>query len=200
MNAPAACTDYDACSDATVDCGTGASCVDAMAPATGYQCECDPGYAGASAPNAAATCKPLVTVTQAIYKAGTLGNSVDEAITGTIIDLVPNTEYQVTVEILRDDLGDPSEYVKSINVAGTGMGSCYPDGGDYDCTFFQCPQTASITSNSAGQAPVNMVFTGHSWDCDCDTSSWTCAAENTVKGWTPMKAVARFTLVPSPTS
>jgi hypothetical protein len=56
MNAPAACTDYDACSDTTVDCGTGASCVDAVAPATGYQCECDPGYEGTSMPNAAATC------------------------------------------------------------------------------------------------------------------------------------------------
>jgi hypothetical protein len=56
MNAPTTCTDYDACSDATVDCGSGASCVDATAPATGYQCECDPGYEGASVSNAAATC------------------------------------------------------------------------------------------------------------------------------------------------
>ena len=132
-----------------------------------------------------------------IYKSGTSGNGDDETITGTIIDLEPNVEYQVAVEILRNDLGDNDEWVKSINVGGTGMGSCYPDGGDYDCTFFQCSQIAFITSNSAGQAPVTMVFHGHSWDCDCDTQSWSCARENTVSGWTPMKAVARFILVPT---
>ena len=31
MNAPTTCTDYDACSDATVDCGSGARCASALA-------------------------------------------------------------------------------------------------------------------------------------------------------------------------
>ena len=71
---------------------------------------------------------------------------------------------------MRNDLGQASEYVKSIAVGGTNMGACRPDGGDYDCTFFQCPfdTTTVVTASASGTVPVAMVFTGHSRDCDCD--------------------------------
>ena len=140
------------------------------------------------------------TVTQLIYKAGNQGNGVDENIDGTITGLVPNAHYAVSVEVLRNDLGDSDEFVRSITINNKGMGACYPDGGDYDCTFFSCPLSTSVKATSSGQAAVAMVFTGHSWDCDCDTAlsalDMSCSKESTISGRTAMKGVARFTLVP----
>ena len=79
------------------------------------------------------------------------------------------------------------------------LGECNPDGGDYDCTFFDCSaaQSADTTLTAAGSTlTFEIDLTGHSRDCDCDTETWDCARENTVSGYSPMVAVARFTLEP----
>jgi hypothetical protein len=143
------------------------------------------------------------TVTQLIYKAEATTRTstpLGENIDGTITGLVPGAQYAVSVEVLRNDLGSSSEFVRSITINNKGMGACYPDGGDYDCTFFSCPLSTSVKATSSGQAAVAMVFTGHSWDCDCDTAlsalDMSCSKESTISGRTAMKGVARFTLVP----
>lgn len=135
-------------------------------------------------------------ISKGIYKAGTSGNGVDEIINGTI-KVHPNTNYNVTVEILRNDLASrkPNEYVKSIKLDGYEMGECQPDGGDYDCTFYKCNMSKIINSKT-GIINATLIFFGHSRDCDCNTTTWQCAKENTVTGYTPMKAVARFNLDP----
>jgi len=51
-------------------------------------------------------------------------------------------------------------------------------------------------ASSTGTIDVVMEFVGHSWDCDCDTSSWECSSENSIGGRVPMVAVMRFTLTP----
>ena len=52
------------------------------------------------------------------------------------MDVTPNELFAVTVEILRNDLGSASERVTAIRIDGVKIGDCNPDGGDYDCTFF----------------------------------------------------------------
>jgi len=107
-----------------------------------------------------------------------------------------DVSYKVMkVEVLRNDLASSSEYVKSIKIAGKELGQCQPDGGDYDCTFFDCKKTLDFTSEST-KLDVEMTFTGHSWDCDCDEKTWACSKEKMVAGRTAMQAVARLTLSP----
>jgi len=130
-------------------------------------------------------------VSQVIYSEGTAKQSNNA---GTI-SVVPGVTYTVSMEILRNDLGEPNERVSNVTFDGNSIGGCNPDGGDYDCTFYTCPQSPSVSSTT-GIIAVNLVYTGHSWDCDCDKSTWECSKENTVSGRTPMTAVARFTLIP----
>ena len=65
--------------------------------------------------------------------------------TGTIT-VQPGLKYAVNVEILRNDLGDWGEEVSYITLDGTSIGGCKPDGGDYDCTFFNCPISTTVVS------------------------------------------------------
>ena len=104
-----------------------------------------------------------------------------------------NVPYKITYEVLRNDLGDASEMVSDVIIDGKSIGSCNPDGGDYDCTYFKCPGS-TIVSSPTGMIPVNLKYIKHSWDCDCDMETWMCSKENTVPGQTPMTAVAKFTL------
>ena len=70
-------------------------------------------------------------------------------------------------------------------------------GGDYDCTFYDCNSELAHTTYtpSGNMINVQLTFTGHSHDCDCDTGDWSCSKQDTVAGRTAMTAVARFTLV-----
>lgn len=113
------------------------------------------------------------------------------------VEVEEGVDYIVGFEILRNDLGDGSEYVTDVIVDGHSLGECHPDGGDYDCTFFQCPFTETVITASSSTIDVNIRVTGHSWDCDCDKQTWECSAEGSVSGRTPMTAVGRFTLTPS---
>ena len=64
---------------------------------------------------------------------------------------VPVTEgvtYDVKIEVLRNDLGSVGKRVASIKIEGQEVGmmynyACNPDGGDYDCTFFDCESQLS---------------------------------------------------------
>ena len=140
---------------------------------------------------------PLAPVTQVIYSSGTTAHYSPSA-TGTAT-LVAGVQYTVQVEILRNDLGGGygSEYVTAIYVGNTDIGWCAPDGGDYDCTFFTCSNSHTFTPSSS-TVNLRIDVTGHSWDCDCDMSSWTCSSENSVSGRTQMTAVARYTFTPVP--
>jgi hypothetical protein len=143
---------------------------------------------------------PIVAVA---YSQGTTVYSSPSA--ATTVDVIPGETYNIRVEILRNDLGSASERVTAIRVGGTDIGGCNPDGGDYDCTFFDCASqlTASnlIMTATTGTLTLEVDITGHSHDCDCDMTSWTsgqasCSRQDTVAGRTPMTAVARFTLTP----
>ena len=114
------------------------------------------------------------------------------------INVVPKLKYNVKVEVLRNDLGEPNEKVSKITFDGAVIGDCNPDGGDYDCTFFDCQDSIqnSTVSSESGSILVALTYEGHSWDCDCDTQTWECSKENQVAGRTPMTAVARITLTP----
>ena len=144
-----------------------------------------------SAPTAMSTAAP--TVVQVVYQSGT-GDGGGEAINGMITGLVPNQQYKVTVEILRCDLGEDDEYVQSIVVNGIDFGKINPDGNDYACNWFAHHGFIMINATAAGTAAVSMVFIGNSYDCDCDTNTWSCSKEGVWShGRTPMEAAARFT-------
>ena len=138
-------------------------------------------------------------IAKVLYKAGKGAGDISGS-----ISVVKGTKYAVKIEVLRNDLGSRDKRVRSIKIDGKEVGkkssyACNPDGGDYDCTFFDCK--SQITDNlvvTAGSSAIKLAldFVGHSWDCDCDTKSWKCSKENTVKGRTAMEAVARVTLTP----
>jgi hypothetical protein len=76
--------------------------------------------------------------------------------TGTL-SLVAGTQYSLTFEILRNDLGQSSEKVTDVLVAGNSIGGeCNPDGGDQDCTFYQCPYAPYVFTASSSSVNVNM--------------------------------------------
>ena len=135
-------------------------------------------------------------ISQVIYSSGTAPQYSPSA-TGQV-SLEQGVTYSVQVEILRNDLGSgpPGEWVPAIYVGSTNIGSCAPDGGDYDCTFFTCPLSFVFTAATSTVA-LSIDVTGHSWDCDCDMALWACSAENTVGGRTQMTAVARYTFTPA---
>ena len=132
-------------------------------------------------------------VTKVIYASGTDAKRYNKG----NIRVTPGVKYSVDVEILRNDLAGSNERVQDITLDGKSIGGCNPDGGDYDCTFFNCSITSAVVSPT-GNIDVVMDFTGHSQDCDCDEETWKCSKENTVGGRTPVTAVGRFTLTPPP--
>jgi hypothetical protein len=119
-------------------------------------------------------------------------NGQTEIVSATGKGFVIGNSYEVlSVEVLRNDLAHVSEYVKSIKLAGVEVGSCHPDGGDYDCTFFDCRKTRTFTAQSTNPS-FEITVHGHSRDCDCDTNTWECSKEKTVAGRTPMRIVSRI--------
>ena len=134
----------------------------------------------------------MPVVTKVIYSSGTSAYSFNS---GTITVQL-GIQYTVNVEILRNDLGGPNERVTDITLDGGSIGGCNPDGGDYDCTFFNCPIPPVTVVSQTGSIEVIMYFTGHSHDCDCNMQTWSCYSEYEGSGFTPMTAVGRFTLTP----
>jgi hypothetical protein len=118
---------------------------------------------------------------------------------GGQIDVEMGKMYDVKVEVLRDDLGQASEYMKKLMVDGTDRGECHPDGNDYDCTFFDCGMNFVVGPTISASVKIQLTMTGHSHDCDCDQDTATCSKQDTVAGRTPIKAAARFTLTPQVT-
>ena len=116
----------------------------------------------------------------------------------SVIKVVPNLNYELMVEVLRNDLAGSEEKVSKITFDGVVVGDCNPDGEDYDCTFFDCQTTIQneTISSRNGSILASFTYEGHSWDCDCDKQSWNCSKENSTTGFTPMTAVAKITLTP----
>ena len=114
------------------------------------------------------------------------------------IKVQPGIDYSVKVEVLRNDLGSSDEKVSRIALNGREMGYCNPDGGDMDCTFFDCSTTLLYKhiSSPSGLLVAALRYQGHSRDCDCDKGTWQCAKEDTKAGFSPMLAVAKITLTP----
>ena len=144
---------------------------------------------------------PTTPVVAMAYTAGKDYPGLTAVVTGTAT-VIPGVTYHVKTEILRNDLGHSHEKVTSILVDGIELGECNPDGGDYDCTFFDCfsAQSHTVTATST-QLQFALSYQGHSWDCDCDTTTWesgdtSCSKESTIASRSPMTAVARFTLTP----
>jgi len=178
-----------------------------------HDCDCDKNSWVCSKENTVWGRKPMTAVYRFIFtpilgdpavtKPGTInwiiyteGTTPQFDNTGEIPGAIAGVEYDVSVEVLRNDLGSSDEYVSDITLEGKSLGSCNPDGNDYDCTFYRCPNKGKVTGPSDGKFDVNMQFRGHSHDCDCDKNSWVCSKENTVWGRKPMTAVYRFIFTP----
>ena len=137
-----------------------------------------------------------------IYEEGKTPSSWDGKNTmatySSVINVMPNLDYSLKVEVLRNDLGGVNEKVSKITFDGSVIGNCNPDGHDFECTFFDCQSSIqnNTISSKNGSILVSLTFEGHSWDCDCDKKTWNCSPENTVDGLTPMTAVAKVTLSP----
>ena len=50
--------------------------------------------------------------------------------------------------------------------------------------------------SQTGSIAVGFDVKETSWDCDCDTNTFECSKENSVKGRTAIEAAVRFTLTP----
>ena len=137
-----------------------------------------------------------------IYEEGKTPSSWDgkstKATYESVIKVVPSLDYNINVEVLRNDLGGQDEKVSTITLNGVNIGNCNPDGGDYNCTFFDCKASIEkeTISSKNGSILASLTFEGHSRDCDCNKQTWNCSKENTVPGLAPMTAVARVILSP----
>ena len=144
---------------------------------------------------------PTKPIQHVLFKEGKTPSNWSDESTATYEDVLkvyPGIDYSVKVEVLRNDLGSSSEKVSRIALNGRTIGDCNPNGGDYDCTFFDCSLTLSTKqiSSSDGSIVASLTFQGHSRDCDCDKETWECAKEDTKTGFAPMLAVAKITLTP----
>ena len=140
------------------------------------------------------TIDPTQVIEHMVYGEGKQTRSIYES----VINVVPNLDYYLKIEVLRNDLQSYDERVSKITIDGHDVGNCNPDGKDYDCTFYDCRDSIQyeVVSSNTGLMSVAFTYEGHSWDCDCDKQTWTCKKENTVSGLTPMTAVARIKLTP----
>ena len=106
----------------------------------------------------------------------------------------------VMAEVLRNDMASSGEKLATLTLDGVAMlpsGGCNPPGSDYACDFWKCPvPSGKYVVSKTGSIAVALNVIETSWDCDCDTKTWQCSAENKVKGRTAMEAAVRFTLTP----
>jgi hypothetical protein len=109
-----------------------------------------------------ASCDTPITVM--VYSSGTTVYQSPSA-TGMTTAITSGEIYSVQVEVLRNDLGSASERVTSIYIDGMDLGGCNPDGGDYDCTFFDCASQltgSTVTAQNYGVMELAIDVTGHS--------------------------------------
>ena len=134
-----------------------------------------------------------------IYKESTLDYAPSSGVETfkDVIYVTPNELYEIRFEVLRNDLGDEGEEVKSIKIGGETIGRCKPPGDDQECDFYDCSSNLERkeVSSSSGILSVELTYTGHSHDCDCNKATWICEKQNNdMKGRTRIAAAARITL------
>ena len=135
-------------------------------------------------------------VIKRLYEEATTSKGTDVSSTlSAVIDVYPNTKYTVKVEVLRSGLGDQNAKISSIVVDGTSIGECNPPGSDTSCDFYNCVSQldSQVFTSKSGKLPVEIKYVRNSFECRCDTDSWSCSAG--LSG-TQMVAAARLTLNP----
>jgi hypothetical protein len=118
------------------------------------------------------------------------------------INVYPGKVYLVSVEVLRNGLGNDDDKVSKIRLNGNNIGTCNPDGSDTDCTFYDCDSTLTEKEFSSNSETLTfkLDYVGNSESCSCDTSTWECSSNmesDEVDSPTAMTAVARITLTPA---
>ena len=104
------------------------------------------------------------------------GMSVGTSRYSQTIQVYPNQEYSLDVEVLRSGLSDANSKISDIKVDGISIGECNPAGSDNACDFYECgmiPGT-KVFSSPTGSFVVEVDYVGQSYQCDCDVSTWTC--------------------------
>ena len=114
-------------------------------------------------------------VTNVVYQEGT---SVGTSTYSKTVQVYPNQEYSIDVEVLRGGLADDKSKISDLRVDGISIGQCNPIGSDYACDFYECGEIPGtiIFSSSTGSFVLEVDYVGQSYKCDCDLSSWTCAS------------------------
>ena len=139
-------------------------------------------------------------ITKIVYQEGDFGYDESRATYTAIFYVPPHVEYVLKIEVLQSDLAGITEKITDIDVDGMPFmdGDCNPPGDDYACTFYDCTplMTRKTTSSATGIIEIDVRYTGHSKDCNCDKTTWECKDENQIFG-SPMTAVARITLTPA---
>ena len=137
------------------------------------------------------------TITKVLY-----ATDYDNSPYSTEIKVYPGKVYLVSVEVLRNGLGNDDDKVSKIRLNGKNIGACNPDGSDRDCTFYDCDSTltAKEFSSSSEILTFKLDYVGNSENCSCDTSTWECSSNmefDEVDSPIVMAAVARITLTPA---
>ena len=122
------------------------------------------------------------------------------------LHVMPNTLYNIKVEILRNDLARPNKFASAIIINNKLIGSCNPGGVDFDCDFYDCAKGNSLILTTVRPTvaiiDVNITFTSDGWrqKCACNyqtlSSPGACGPEYLGVYKTKMSATARITLTP----
>ena len=137
------------------------------------------------------------TITKVLY-----ATNYDNSPYSMDIKVYPGQLYSVSVEVLRNGLGNADDKVSNIRLNGENIGTCNPDGSDTDCTFYDCDSflTAKEFSSNSETLTFKLDYVGNSQSCSCDTNTWECSSKlefDEVDSPTIMSAVARITLIPA---
>ena len=130
-----------------------------------------------------------------IYAEGKAVSSLPKTLYKGHLNVIPRVPYIISIEVLQTLKTKLNPIVTDIMMDNIHVGDCTPEGETEDCTFFLCTTTEKrpITSET-GTIDVSMVFTDHSWKCNCDTRNWYCNPHANNPSQLPMVAVARITL------
>lgn len=139
--------DIDGCSG--VDCGTGATCGDVVAPGTGYTCGCSSGYEGATTTDGPATCTGSLNWNIALATAPAVSSTFDGNTEEIAISFTKTTgrAHQVRV-FYHDDCSTPITGNSVATFAGNSAAAGDVDGTDEDFTVTIDIDTAIIQADS----------------------------------------------------
>ena len=116
-----------------------------------------------------------------------------------IIPVTPNVIYSIRLEVLQSGLGGSNKKVWDIKFDDNKIGACNLPGPGNSCHFHECGSAITLReiSSTSGKLVVDLRYSSHSHECDCDKMTWDCNPKGNIAGRSNIVAAARVILTPT---